>query len=115
MVFKKNLCRCALDESSLSIGGSIMHCLHHLVNDISTALFYLSSAYNPKSSDYVRKKYKKKLMKFEEQCELIKYLGDNMTIRYKDPRDRPIDFDFKLQQFLALQGEDPTPTTTWIS
>ena len=66
--------------------------------------FFLVSvlAFNPKSSEYVRKKYKKKLDKFEETCNLIRYLGDNMTVRYKEPEARPIDFNFKLEKFLQL-------------
>ena len=63
------------------------------------------SAFNPKSSEFVRKKYKKKLMNFEETCELIQYLGDNMTKRYKEPTERPIDFDFKMNKFVALRKE----------
>ena len=74
------------------------------------------SAYNPKSSEYVRKKYKKKLMQFEETCELIKYLGDHMTKRYKEPRDRPIDFDFKMEKFIAIKDWAPQATAdTWVS
>lgn len=76
-------------------------------------IFDLISAFNPKSSDYVRKKYKKKLDRFQETCDLIKYLGNNMTVRYKEPEERPNDFDNKLQTFFALRGIEPTPT--WIS
>jgi len=61
------------------------------------------TAYNPKSSEYVRRKYKKKLEQFEETCELIRYLGDHMTVRYKEPEARPIDFNHKLNAFLQLQ------------
>merc|ERR1719422_161244 len=63
-----------------------------------SALLYVAfhlKAFNPKSSDYVRKKYKQKLQKFEETCNLIRYLGDNMTVRYRDPNERPADFDTK--------------------
>ena len=74
---------------------------------------FLFTAYNPRSSEYVRKKYKKKLLKFEETCELIKYLGDNMTKRYKQPEERPIDFDFKLEKFNALKA--PEDVATWVS
>ena len=73
----------------------------------------LLSAFNPKSSDYVRKKYKQKLQKFEETCNLIRYLGDNMTVRYRDPNERPSDFDSKLEVFFALKGIEPT--ANWIS
>ncbi|XP_033125059.1 adenylate kinase 9-like isoform X4 [Anneissia japonica] len=80
-----------------------------------SALLYVAyhlKAYNPKSSEYVRKKFKKKLMQFEEQCELIRYLGDNMTLKYRDPGTRPIDFDHKMNTFLNLRGTEPTPT--WL-
>ncbi|KAF6022988.1 AK9 [Bugula neritina] len=71
-----------------------------------SALIYIAyhlKAFNPKSSDYVRKKYKKRLEKFEETCSLIRYLGDNMTVRYKEPEARPIDFNHKLNEFLQLK------------
>lgn len=61
----------------------------------------------------MRKKYKQKLQKFEETCRLIKYLGDNMTVRYRDPNERPGDFDNKLETFFALKGIEPT--TTWVA
>ncbi|XP_067841405.1 adenylate kinase 9 [Heptranchias perlo] len=76
-----------------------------------SALLYISyhlKAYNPKSYDYVKKKYKKKLEQYEEHCELIRYLGSKMTRKYKEPKDRPIDFDHKLQTFLALKHVEPT-------
>ena len=49
-------------------------------------------------------------MRFEEECELIKYLGDQMTIRYKEPDERPIDFDHKMTNFLSLKGLEPNLT-----
>lgn len=64
-------------------------------------------AFNPKSTPYIRKKYKQKLDNFQQSCELIKYLGTNMTKRYRDPTDRPIDFDHKMGRFLSLQGQPP--------
>ena len=60
------------------------------------------TAFNPANSDYVRNKYKKKLMRFEEQCQLIKYLSNNMMTGYKEPTERPIDFDHKMISFLKL-------------
>ncbi|CAH3032700.1 unnamed protein product, partial [Porites lobata] len=74
--------------------------------------FFYISAYNPKSSDYVRKKYKQKLMRFEEECELIGYLGKEMTSRYREPEDLRIDFEHKLSTFLALKDIEPTTTCT---
>ena len=65
---------------------------------------FLFSANNPKAKEYTRTKYKKKLMQFEAQCELIQYLGRTMTRKYKEPEDRPIDFDNKLTAFMSLGG-----------
>ena len=76
----------------------------------SFLLLLSRTAYNPKSSDHVRKKYKKKLMRYEEECELIGYLGKEMTTSYREPEDRPIDFDHKLTNFLALRGMEPNMT-----
>ena len=83
-----------------------------LFQKIDTNLHF--SAFNPKSPDYIRRKYKKKLQQFQETCELIKYLGDNMTRRYKEPRERPIDFDFKMQRFMELKELD-RGIATWVS
>ncbi|KAE8286847.1 Adenylate kinase 9 [Larimichthys crocea] len=63
--------------------------------------FYLK-AFNQKSSDYTSQKYKKKLALFEENCALIPYLSSTMRGNYKPPSERPIDFEFKLNRFLAL-------------
>ncbi|KAH0508523.1 Adenylate kinase 9 [Microtus ochrogaster] len=60
-----------------------------------------------KGSEYSRKKYKKKMEKFLERCELITYLSAKMTRKYKEPQFRAIDFDHKLQTFLALRNIDP--------
>jgi len=71
-----------------------------------SALLYMAyhlKAYNPRSKEYVRAKYKKKLESFESKCELIKYLGKNMTSKYKEPEDRKIDFDYKLNSFMSLK------------
>ncbi|XP_077158489.1 adenylate kinase 9 isoform X2 [Paroedura picta] len=68
---------------------------------------YHLKAFNPRSSDYVRKKYKRKLDRFIDNCELIPYLGTKMTKKYKEPQNRPIDFDHKLQIFLSFRGVDP--------
>ncbi len=75
----------------------------------------LFAAFNPKNSEYIRKKYKKKLNKFEETCDLIKYLGNNMTRSYKDPRERPIDFDFKMQKFIELKSGFELPAAGGVA
>ncbi|XP_069370668.1 adenylate kinase 9 [Paralichthys olivaceus] len=71
-----------------------------------SALFYVAfylKAFNHKSSDYTCQKYKKKLALFEENCALIPYLSSTMRGNYRPPSERPIDFEFKLNRFLALK------------
>ncbi|XP_060046846.1 adenylate kinase 9 [Erinaceus europaeus] len=75
-----------------------------------SALLYIAfhlKAFNPKGSEYSRKRYKKKMELFVERCELISYLGAKMSKKYKEPQFRPIDFDHKLQTFLSLRNADP--------
>ncbi|XP_077018750.1 adenylate kinase 9 isoform X3 [Tamandua tetradactyla] len=75
-----------------------------------SALLFIAfhlKAFNPKGSEYTRKKYKKKMEWFVERCELITYLGSKMTRKYKEPQFRAIDFDHKLQIFLSLRNIDP--------
>ncbi|XP_063088089.1 adenylate kinase 9 isoform X2 [Cavia porcellus] len=75
-----------------------------------SALLYIAfhlKAFNPRSSEYTRKKYKKKMEQFMERCELITYLSANMTRKYKEPQFRAIDFDHKLWTFLSLRNLDP--------
>ncbi|XP_006157047.1 adenylate kinase 9 [Tupaia chinensis] len=75
-----------------------------------SALLYIAlhlKAFNPKGSEYTRKKYKKKMDQFVERCELITYLGAKMTRKYQEPQFRAIDFDYKLQSFLSLRDIDP--------
>ncbi|KAM4041197.1 adenylate kinase 9 isoform 2-T2 [Anomaloglossus baeobatrachus] len=76
-----------------------------------SALLYIAyhlKAYNPRNSDYIRKKYKKKMEQFVECCDLITYLGNKMSRKYKEPQRRPIDFDYKMQSFLSLRNVHPT-------
>lgn len=75
-----------------------------------SVLLYIAfhlKAFNPKASEYSRKKYKKKMEQFVERCELITYLSSKMTRKYKEPQFRAIDFDHKLQIFLSLRNTDP--------
>ncbi|XP_029352962.1 adenylate kinase 9 [Echeneis naucrates] len=68
--------------------------------------FYLK-AFNHNNTDYVCQKYKKKLAFFEENCALIPYLSSTMTGNFRPPSERPIDFEFKLNRFLALNTPKP--------
>lgn len=65
-------------------------------------LFFFFTAFNHKSTDYTSHKYKKKLALFEENCALIPYLSSTMGGNYRPAIERPIDFEFKLNRFLAL-------------
>ena len=82
-----------------------------LASTLKKEIHLISTAYNPKSSEYVRRKYRKKLEQFEEYCELIRYLGDQMGHRARTNEELPIDFDHKMLLFLNLKGREPTPTT----
>ena len=70
-------------------------------------------AYNSKSSDYIRNKYKRKLARFDEQCQLIAYLSSSMKNGYQEPQERPIDFQHKMGSFLNL--ERTTSVAMWSS
>ncbi|XP_054617797.1 adenylate kinase 9 [Dunckerocampus dactyliophorus] len=71
--------------------------------------FYMK-AFNHRSTEHIRQMYKKQLASFEENCALIPYLSATMKVPYKFPSERPIDFEFKLNKFLALRDspEDET-------
>jgi adenylate/nucleoside-diphosphate kinase len=82
----------------------------------SSALIYMAyhlKAYNTKSSDYLRRKFRRKLYIFEEQCELIAYLAEKTTVRYKEPEKRTVDYNVKYETFFALQQNAPTPN--WLT
>lgn len=74
---------------------------------------YYLKAFNPRSSEYRRKKYKQKLMYFEEKCELINYLYSQTTLKYKEPARRTIEYNSKFESFFALQ--DNAPTMNWLA
>ncbi|KAK3516708.1 hypothetical protein QTP70_022501 [Hemibagrus guttatus] len=70
-----------------------------------SAILYLVlhlKAYN-RTSTYTQKRYKKKLVQFEDDCQLISYLSSTLTQNYKPPHELPIDFKHKLHRFLALK------------
>lgn len=64
---------------------------------------YIFTAFNHKSTDYTRQKYKKRLALFEENCALIPYLSSTMRGNYKPPSEYAIDFEFKMNRFVALR------------
>lgn len=74
---------------------------------------FICLAYNPKSTDYRRKKYKQKLTYFEQKCNLIDFLFKQATIKYKDPAKRSSEYNDKLESFFALQ--DNVPTMNWLA
>ncbi|KAG7316817.1 hypothetical protein KOW79_020358 [Hemibagrus wyckioides] len=70
-----------------------------------SAILYLVlhlKAYN-RTSTYTQKRYKKKLVQFEDDCQLISYLSSSLTQNYKPPHELPIDFKHKLHRFHALK------------
>ena len=75
--------------------------------------FFQFLAYNSNSSEYRRKKYKQKLTYFEQKCELINYLYNETTIKYKDPSKRTEEYNAKLENFFSLK--ENVPTMNWLA
>lgn len=67
------------------------------------------TAFNPKSTEFVRQKYRRRVEQFEKLCKLINYLSAVMSQGYQEPAERPIDFNHKMCTFLKLK--DVTPCT----
>mmetsp|Transcript_29271 Transcript_29271/g.87728 ORF Transcript_29271/g.87728 Transcript_29271/m.87728 type:complete len:870 (+) Transcript_29271:79-2688(+) len=61
-------------------------------------------AHNPKSSAYARSEARKRLRTFEQRCQLVRYLGSNIQVGSDHATERPFDFKYKVEEFLALQG-----------
>ncbi|XP_053340029.1 adenylate kinase 9-like [Clarias gariepinus] len=75
-----------------------------------SAVHYLAlhlKAHNSRST-YTQKKYKKKLVQYEEDCELISYLSSIFNQNFKPPHELPADFNQKLHRFLALKDSTKT-------
>ncbi|GAB1605421.1 hypothetical protein Ahia01_000824200, partial [Argonauta hians] len=72
-----------------------------------SALLYVAfhlKAFNHQKSEYIRKKYSQKLKKFEENCNLVSFLSDNMSPLYQPPEERLKGFSEKLETFFALKS-----------
>jgi hypothetical protein len=74
---------------------------------------FFPKGYNPKASEYRRKKYKQKLAYFEENCQLVHFLATKTTIKYKDASKFPTEFNNKYESFFALQQN--VPTMNWLA
>jgi len=104
----------AVTQSLLAVGSAKPK--YPFISATRSALVYMAlhlKANNPNNSEYIRKKYRKKLELFEETCSLIGYLGSHMTKRYKEVKDRPIDFDFKLRRFIELSNQ--SNESSWVT
>ncbi|KAF7690035.1 adenylate kinase 9 isoform X1 [Silurus meridionalis] len=76
-----------------------------------SAILYLVlylKAYNGTSRS--SQMYKKKLIQYQDDCELISYLSSILTQKYKPLHELPIDFRHKLHRFLALKDSAETAT-----
>lgn len=81
-----------------------------------SALLYVAyhlKAFNPRNSDYIRKKYHQKLKRFETDCELIGYLSQHMTDKSVRNQKKSEVFKNKMDTFFALNGIEPS--LTWIA
>jgi adenylate/nucleoside-diphosphate kinase len=70
---------------------------------ISTLTSSFRIANNPKSKDWIRKKYNGKLDLFKTRCELIPYLSEKMgQVVYVPPEKRERIFEDRMQAFFSL-------------
>lgn len=86
--------------------------LFKILSSYQTKDFFLTSTAYNRTSTYTRKKFKKKLLQYEDDCELVRYLSSAFTQKYKAPHELPIDFRQKLGRFLSLK--DTVKTTAGL-
>ncbi|KAM9443969.1 adenylate kinase 9-like [Clarias gariepinus] len=75
-----------------------------------SAVHYLAlhlKAHNSRST-YTQNKYKKKLVQYEEDCELISYLSSAFTLNFKPSCELPVDFNQKLHRFFVMKDSTKT-------
>ncbi|VDP78295.1 unnamed protein product [Echinostoma caproni] len=71
-----------------------------------SALIYMGlhlKAYNPRSPECEKGKYRQKLSDYADTCRLPKWLLRSMPLKYKSEKERSIDLTARLEQFLSLQ------------
>lgn len=62
-------------------------------------------ALNPRTPDYLRRRAKSRVEKFEQTCRLIDQLASTMPVDYVEERQRPEALSRQLHEFLSLQGQ----------
>lgn len=100
-----NIQKSALIYVALYLKGELDGKTHDHINfsfQLRNLLSHLI-AFNHNSTTRNREQCIKKLALFEEDCALVPYLGSIMKGNYKPPNERPIDFEFKLNRFMALR------------
>lgn len=63
------------------------------------------SALNPRIPEYLRRRAKSRVERFEQACLLIDDLAKTMPVDYLAERQRPEALSRQLQEFLALRGQ----------